>query len=437
MDNKNILIIGLGMTGQSAIEALKPLAKNLYVYDDNKDMTLEAPEGTSWYQGQDLDLIVKSPGIPLSNPFVHEIMKKYPLISDIELAYRLTRCKNIVAITGTNGKTTMTRLLEEVVKESGRRPFIGGNVGVGILPLALEAGEEDIMVIECSSFQLETIENFKPKIAIISNITEDHLDHHKDLEAYRESKKNIFKNQDESDYLILNIDDPYSAQVGEEEDRAYVVSLLPIQQKGAFLSEGALYYNLGEGPVNFMDRKDLKILGDHNTRNILEVLLAALLLGIGEEDIRNAFIKFNGVEHRIEFVTEYKGVKFYNDSKGTNPASSEVAISSMPGPVHLLAGGYDKGISFRSMLEKSRDRLKGIYLFGQTSQAFYGEAKEVGIDSVEIFENMEEALNQAFEKIEPGDVLLLSPACASWDQFKNHEERGRLFKEYVRNKTRS
>ena len=435
--DKDILIIGLGTTGMSAIDALYSKGFNIYVYDDNKENFNKCPENVAWYKGEEIDFIIKSPGIPLSNPFVYDLMKKYPIYSDIELAYRLTKCENIIAITGTNGKTTMVTLFQKVMDDANKKSYLGGNVGVGILPLALEAEKDDVMIIECSSFQLETIEKFKPKIAIISNITEDHIDHHGNVENYRNSKKNIFKNQDEDDFLILNIDDSYTAMIGEEHENAFVVSLLPIQQKGAYLSEGNLWFNLDDQPKKFMDRDELQVVGDHNVRNLLEVLLAALLIGVDEDSIRESFRTFKGVEHRIEFVDEYKKVKIYNDSKGTNPDSTIVAVDSMPGPVHLLAGGYNKGADFAPMFEKISSKIKNLYLFGETAPMLKKTAKEWGVENIYMFATMEEAVKKSFTKVKRGDAILLSPACASWDQFDNYADRGNKFKEIVENLTRS
>ena len=240
MKNKKILVYGMGKTGLSAIDALAE-DNTLYVYDDDPSH-LDLAEGLPVYEGEEVDFVVKSPSIPLDQGILPELERKnVPILSDIEVAYRISPCENFIAITGTNGKTTVTDLLYHLLIDGGKVAYVGGNIGIGILPIAKRAGEDDILVIECSSFQLETIDKFKPKVAILTNITEDHLDHHKSVDSYRESKKNIYKNQGEGDYLILNIDDPYLAMTGEELESPLVVSTTQIQQDGAYKDGDKLY----------------------------------------------------------------------------------------------------------------------------------------------------------------------------------------------------
>lgn len=431
--NSKVLICGLGTTGKSAMEIFDPLKTDIYVHDDNEKNYENLPKYVSIYSGEDVDYMIKSPGIPLNHPFVKEIAEKgIEIISDIELAYRITECENIIAISGTNGKTTITSLLQEVFQEAGKTSYMGGNVGIGILPLAQKAKKDDILVIECSSFQLETTTTFAPKIAILTNVTEDHLDHHGSLENYQESKKKIFANQKEGDALILNVDDPYLAMLGEEREEAYVVSLHSVQQYGAYESEGELFYNIEGKPTFFMNRKEIGVVGDHNVRNLLEVLLAALLMGVEPESIRKTFQNFRGVEHRIEFVGEHNGVRAYNDSKGTNPDSTMVAVKAMEWDTLLLAGGYNKGSDYHELLESGKNKIKKLYLFGETAEIIEETAQELGYKNIERFPSLKDATLNALVEAKENEAILLSPACASWDQFKNYEERGREFKKLVK-----
>lgn len=431
MKNKKILVYGLGKTGLSAIEALND-DNTIYVYDDDSARVKHLESPVSIYEGQPIDVVIKSPSIPLEHGFLPEIQKKgVPILSDIEVAYHISECKNFLAITGTNGKTTVTDLLYHLLIEGGKVAYVGGNIGIGILPIAKQAKKDDFIVVECSSFQLETIDSFKPKVAILTNITEDHLDHHKSVEAYRACKRNIYKNQDETDHVILNIDDAYLAMTGEELGEALVVSTTPIQQEGAYRDQDKLYINYGGEVAYLMDRRDMLLLGEHNVRNALEAALCAYIVGVDIESIRATLSTYRGKDHRMEYVLSYEGIDVYNDSKGTNPDSTEVALASFSRPVRLLAGGYDKGSDFTELFTKHREKITGMYLFGATKETMANEAKENGIDNIQLFETMENATRAAMADATQGDILLLSPACASWDQFKSYEERGDKFKALI------
>lgn len=430
MKNKKILVYGLGKTGLSAIDALAE-DNTLYVYDDDPSH-FDLAEGLPVYDGESVDFVIKSPCIPLDQGILPELEKRnIPVLSDIEIAYRISECENFLAITGTNGKTTVTDLLYHLLIDGGKVAYVGGNIGIGILPIAKRAGKDDILVIECSSFQLETIDEFKPKVAILTNITEDHLDHHKSVDSYRESKKNIYKNQGEGDYLILNIDDPYLAMTGEELGSPLVVSTTPIQQDGAYRDGDKLYLVLGGETIYLMDRDEMLLVGDHNVRNALEASLAAYIMGVDVESIRNTLMSYRGKDHRMEYVATIEGVDAYNDSKGTNPDSTDVALASFSRPVRLLAGGYDKGSDFKELFKRHREGIAGLYLFGETKSIMEEEAREEGVRNINVFETMEEATEKALDGSEEGDILLLSPACASWDQFKSYEERGDRFKALI------
>ena len=432
MRNKKILIYGLGTTGTSAIDALKD-ENELYVYDDDEARTNMLEGEFPFYDGQDVDFVVKSPGIPLDSGLLPEFEEReIPVISDIELAYRISECENFIAITGTNGKTTTTDLLYHLLIDGGKVAYVGGNIGVGVLPLAKRAKKDDYLVIECSSFQLETTLDFKPKVAILTNITEDHLDHHKSVEAYRKSKEKVFANQDSSDVLILNIDDPYLAMIGEEMDRALVVSTTPIQQDGAYKDQDLLYLSHEGEHIPLMKRSEMLLVGDHNVRNALEAALCAYVLGVDVASIKNTLMNYRGVSHRMEYVDTFNGVDYYNDSKGTNPDSTDVALASLAKPIHLLAGGFDKGSDFKALFEKHAASIAGLYVFGATKAVIKEEAMEAGIKNVSEFETMKEATEAAMDHAKEGEAVLLSPACASWDQFPNYRVRGDEFKAIVR-----
>ncbi|MDO5036864.1 MAG: UDP-N-acetylmuramoyl-L-alanine--D-glutamate ligase [Tissierellia bacterium] len=430
---KNILVMGLGTTGQSALKALKGQGVKLFAYDDQGERQKDLEEGVSWYKEEDpVDLVVKSPGIKLDHPLLKSLREKdISIISDIELAYRLSKSKYFLAVTGTNGKTTVASLLHRVIVEGGKKAYLVGNIGVGILGPALEAEEEDILVVEASSFQLETTERFKPYISIITNLSVDHLDHHGSLEAYHQAKKKIYANQTEEDLLILNREDPISRDLEVKGPQVLRIGLEADPDLAAYYAQGKLWYNLGGGPQALMEAKDLKVLGLHNIQNLLQVLLAALYLGIDPQSIRQTFRDFKGVEHRIEYLISHGGVRVYNDSKGTNPDSTEIAVKSMPCPVHLLAGGYDKGSQFEPMFLAIKDKIEGLYLYGETKDILKAAAQEAGIESIYVFSNLEEATRAAMKRAKSGQAILLSPACASWDQYPNFEVRGQAFKDLI------
>ncbi|MDD7363133.1 MAG: UDP-N-acetylmuramoyl-L-alanine--D-glutamate ligase [Peptoniphilus sp.] len=434
MKNKRILVYGMGKTGLSVVDAMND-DNTLYIYDDDPSHLSLVSEDIPVYEGQEVDFVVKSPSIPMDSGLLPELLEKdIPIISDIELAYHISECENFIAISGTNGKTTVTDLLYHLLIDGGKVAYVGGNIGIGILPIAKRAAKDDCLVIECSSFQLETVVDFKPKFAILTNITEDHLDHHKSIEAYRESKKNVYKNQDDDDFLILNIDDPYLALIGEGLERALVVSTTPIQQDGAFKDQDKLYLAYNGEVIYLMDRDDMLLVGEHNVRNALEASLCAYLLGVEIASIRKTLTTYRGKRHRMEFVISRDGIDVYNDSKGTNPGSTEVALSSFSRPVRLIAGGYDKGSDFSELFKKHKDGIKGLYVYGQTEALMEKEASEAGIEDIEAFTTLEEATSRAMDDAVAGDVILFSPACASWDQFKNYEERGDRFKAIVTQK---
>lgn len=435
IENKNILIMGFGVTGKTALRFLKEFPCKIYVYDSNQDLhKLNVEEDFIIFKEEDLDdidLIVKSPGI---YPF-HELLEKareknIEIISDIELSYRNLKTENVIAVTGTNGKTTTTTILGDILRRVAKT-YVVGNIGRGILEITKEASDDDYVVIEASSFQLEDTIDFKPHIGVLTYVTSDHLDWHKTRQNYVDAKFKIFKNQDENDFAILNYEDKDLAEEYKLKAEKYYFSMEKIGDKGAYVDNGKIYFNNGEKTEEVLDIKDIKIPGDHNVRNIMAAIIACKLLNIDLDLIKKSILSFTGVEHRIEFVREVDGVKYYNDSKGTNPDSTEVAVAAMDGDVVLIAGGYDKGADFDNLIEKSKDKIKTAILFGETAEKISNSCKKSGVEFY-ITEDLKKAVELARKLSSSGDDVLLSPACASWDMYKSYEIRGQHFKDLVK-----
>lgn len=435
IENKNILIMGFGVTGKTALKFLKEFPCKIYVYDSNQDLhKLNVEEDFIIFKEEDLDdidLIVKSPGI---YPF-HELLEKareknIEIISDIELSYRNLKTENVIAVTGTNGKTTTTTIVGDILRRVAKT-YVVGNIGRGILEITKEASDDDYVVIEASSFQLEDTIDFKPHIGVLTYVTSDHLDWHKTRQNYVDAKFKIFKNQDENDFAILNYEDKDLAEEYKLKAEKYYFSMEKIGDKGAYVDNGKIYFNNGEKTEEVLDIKDIKIPGDHNVRNIMAAIIACKLLNIDLDLIKKSILSFTGVEHRIEFVREVDGVKYYNDSKGTNPDSTEVAVAAMDGDVVLIAGGYDKGADFDNLIEKSKDKIKTAILFGETAEKISNSCKKSGVEFY-ITEDLKKAVELARKLSSSGDDVLLSPACASWDMYKSYEIRGQHFKDLVK-----
>ncbi|MGI5949059.1 UDP-N-acetylmuramoyl-L-alanine--D-glutamate ligase [Peptoniphilus sp.] len=434
LENKNILIMGMGVTGKSALRFLSNYPCKVYVYDENLETGKNIKEDFVIFKEEDLDkidLIIKSPGI---YPF-HDILKKarelgIEIISDIELSYRFLNSKNIIAITGTNGKTTTTTVVKNILSRV-RKTYDVGNIGNGILDITREVKDGDCVVIEASSFQLEDTKEFKPHIALLTYVTSDHLDWHGSVENYVNAKFKIFANQDENDFAILNYKDKDMEQAKNIKADKYFFSIEPFDGKGTYVKDNAIFFSDGNVTEKVIDVSDIKIPGEHNIKNIMGAIIISKLLGVDNEIIAEAIKSFSGVEHRIEYVSEVKNVKFYNDSKGTNPDSTEVAIKAMDGNVILIAGGYDKGASFDTMIKNTKDKLKVLILFGQTAPKISEVCKKENIDFY-IVKDLNKAVELSYNLSEDGDDVLFSPACASWDMYHDYEERGRHFKNIVK-----
>ena len=333
-------------------------------------------------------------------------------------------------MTGTNGKTTTTTIIGDILKRVSQT-YVVGNIGRGILEITGEAKSDDYLVIEASSFQLEDTIDFKPHIALLTYVTSDHLDWHKTTKNYVDAKFKIFKNQDENDFAILNYENKELAKEYNLKAEKYYFAMEKISDKGAYVQDGKIYFNDGKNIEEVLDTKDIKIPGDHNIKNIMAAIIGCKLLNIDLDIIKKSITSFTGVEHRIEFVRELRGVKYYNDSKGTNPDSTEVAVAAMDSDVILIAGGYDKGAKFEDLIEKSKDKIKTAILFGETAEKISKACKENDLEFY-ITKDLNKAVELA-EKIScEGDDVLLSPACASWDMYSDYEVRGQHFKDLVK-----
>ncbi|MGB8455755.1 MAG: UDP-N-acetylmuramoyl-L-alanine--D-glutamate ligase [Anaerocolumna sp.] len=448
LENKRIFVFGTGISGISAVKLLQKPASYLIVYDGNDKLDKNEimaklpgnfkgcillgtiPDGL-W---ESIDLVILSPGVPTDSDLVNRIREKQiPIWGEIELAYYFSKGK-IVGITGTNGKTTTTTLVGEIMKTYFESVFVVGNIGVPYTEMALNTTEESVTVAEMSSFQLETIEAFKPNVSAILNITPDHLNRHHTMENYIAAKKNITLNQDSEDVCVLNYEDEVLKKIGQElKTKVFYFSSLQRLEQGIYLDEDNIIYSAGNKRALICNIHELNIFGRHSYENVMAAVACGISLGVPLDHIKHAITNFVAVEHRIEFVTTKNGIKYYNDSKGTNPDASMKAIESMQTPTLLIAGGYDKGSEYDEWLEAFGGKVRYLILLGQTRDKIAETARHHGFNNIIMVDSLEEAVNVCASKANLGDCVLLSPACASWGMFKNYEERGHLFKEYVKN----
>jgi len=447
LKDKNVLVLGLGVSGISTIKALHKLDANIIVTDlksenelknsleEIKDIPMVKRFNSDDIDLEGIDLIVKSPGIPPRVKIVEKaIDENIEIITDIELAYRISPTRNLITVTGTNGKTTSTILIGQIFKDASYRTNVVGNVGVGILEKIIDAKEDDVFVIEASSFQLEHTNSFKPKISLITNLTPDHGDWHGSFENYINSKLKVFRNQDNEDYLILNYDDPILKNMDTENDVniIYFSTKVPLKS-GVYVEGNDIIVDYKNNKTKLMKTTDLKILGRHNLENALGCIAVTMVFGIELGIIKNTLISFPGVEHRLEFVTDRGGIKFYNDSKGTNPDASIKAIEALNAPIILIAGGYDKKSDYTDFIIEFKKKGKYLILLGDTREKIKNTAIANGIENIEMVDSLAEAVKFAYSIGSKNDNVLLSPACASWDMYTNFEERGRDFKNEVFN----
>ncbi|KGJ50379.1 UDP-N-acetylmuramoyl-L-alanyl-D-glutamate synthetase [Clostridium sp. NCR] len=447
LKNKNVLLVGLAKTGVSTIKKLNKLGANIIVNDikpkeklegiieeiDNLD-NIEYVLGKHLENIENIDLTIVSPGVPLDLPFIEKIKSEgIKIIGEVELAYKLSKNPTFIGITGTNGKTTTTSLVGEMFKKANKDTYIVGNIGNPVIDTVDLTNENSYLVTELSSFQLESIEDFKPKVSTIINITEDHLNRHHTMENYINAKARIFKNQDKADFTILNYDDSIVRDLGESSNgNVLYFSIKEEVKQGAYLDKNNnIVIKVDGEELVLMNKSELSLPGNHNLENAMSAILMAYVLNIDTDVIIDTLRTFKGVEHRLEFVTNKDGIMFVNDSKGTNPDSTIKAITSYEKPIVLIAGGYEKQSDFTEMIKYATKNVKALVLLGQTAEKIETTAKEHGIDNISKVEDMEAAVKKAYEIAESGDIVLLSPACASWDMYPNFEARGLDFKENI------
>ncbi len=444
-ENKKVLVSGVAKSGISAARLLKKLGAIVTIQDAKSreelgDVINELEkEGILLYLGKNPDdiieqneLLVMSPGVPTDLPFVEKAREKgIKVIGEIELAYYFCKA-NIIGITGTNGKTTTTTLVGEICKEYFKKTYVVGNIGNPFADITLETEKEDIVVAELSSFQLESIVEFKPKVSAVLNITPDHLNRHHSLENYILAKERIFENQDENDFAILNYNDLATRNMAET-TKAKVIYFAynKVLESGIYSDEKSIFVNAFGIKEKVIDIDKLKILGSHNVENAMAAIGCCLSVGVPIEIIRDVLHKFTAVEHRIEYVKTVNGVEFYNDSKGTNPDASIKAIRAMRSPICLIAGGYDKGSDFKELVDEFKGRVKFVAIIGEVKEKIAETLKESGFENFSVVESFEDAIKICYKNAEKGECVLLSPACASWDMFSSYEERGEIFKEFV------
>lgn len=448
LKGKRVLVFGSGKSGIGAAELLGQVGACPVLYDGNPDLDKEAVlhktasiKETDIYAGglpeevqKSLDLAVLSPGVPTDLPLVKSFYEQgLPVWGEVELAF-CTGKGRVLAITGTNGKTTTTALLGKIMEDAEDSVFVVGNIGTPYTSKALEMTEDSVTVAEISSFQLETIEKFAPCVSAILNITEDHLNRHHTMEEYIRVKELIVKNQKPEDVCVLNYEDPVLREFGKNivPQTVYFSSERRLE-KGIFLEDGQIILKTEDQEISLVKTDDLKLLGKHNFENVMAAAAMAYYAGVSVESIRKSICEFTAVEHRIEYVTEKNGVVYYNDSKGTNPDAAIKGIQAMNRPTWLIGGGYDKGSSYDEWLNSFDGKVRSLVLIGQTKEKIREAAERLGVCSCILCENLQEAVKICAEKAQPGEAVLLSPACASWGQFDNYEQRGDCFKEYVKN----
>jgi UDP-N-acetylmuramoylalanine--D-glutamate ligase len=455
LKNKKVLVVGLGRSGVASAFFLQEHGAKVIVSDSKSEAQLQSEvpalldRGISIETGQhgertfrDQDLIVVSPGVPSDQPQLqHARTLGIPVIGEVELAFRFLQGK-ILAITGSNGKTTTTTLVGEILAKSGKKTLVGGNIGTPVISLAGQATPETLVVLEISSFQLESIQQFRPWIAAILNITPDHLDRHHTFEAYVAAKARIFENQRSraeenqpaGDLAVLNADDPTCVALKSKVKGPLLwFSRRQRVESGAFLIGEQIVFrqNGQEQPV--LSRSDIQLKGEHNLENVLAAVCMTMAAGCAPQQVRQAVQEFRAVEHRLELVSTINGVTFYNDSKATNVDATVKALESFPGNIHIILGGKDKGSDYSVLNPLLRERVKRVYLIGAASDKIATQVQ--GATALVRSGTLERAVRQAFDAAVPGDVVLLAPACASFDQFENYEHRGRVFKELVRSLT--
>jgi UDP-N-acetylmuramoylalanine--D-glutamate ligase len=434
--DKNILIVGLAKSGFAAAKLLHSFGANVVVNDkqpregnkeaealENMGIFVECGGHPLNLLDRDIDFLVKNPGIPYHNPLIDEALKrKIPVYTEVEIAGLISEA-SIIAITGSNGKTTTTTLIGEMLKNSEKNPIVAGNIGTVFSEVAAKSTVNDILVAELSSFQLMGTEKFKPRISVFLNLFEAHLDYHGSLDEYGKAKAKITENQDQNDFVIYNADDERVSELMKLSKAKHIPFSVKKQLiDGAYILEDALYFQ----QTKIINLKEIVLPGQHNLSNIMAAVSASMLAGASIDQINNVLTSFTGVTHRLQYVGDVAGRRFYNDSKATNILATKAALSAFEDGVILLAGGLDRGNSFDDLIPSLKN-VKVLVTFGQTAEKIAEAGTQAGIETIKRADNVEEAVPMAYSHSKDGDVILLSPACASWDQYKTFEQRGDMF----------
>lgn len=448
IEEKTFLVLGLGESGFAAARKLKSLGGKVFVTDSSVEFEImkrgaeleeEGVPMIPWeYPAEMLrgiDTVIVSPGIPVDTPAIKAARRKgLTVISEIELAFRLTESP-IIAVTGTNGKSTVVTMLGEIFTAAGVPNIVAGNIGRPLIDAVEEAGPETVLIVEVSSFQLETVIEFKPKIGVLLNVTEDHLDRHGSMKIYRETKERLFAKQEAEDFAVINLDDSQAAIVFDS------ISSTPIPysahrqiERGVFIENGMIWAVMPPEyePATVGSIKDIRFKGQHGLENVLAAIAVSILWGLPTATVVRAVDKFKGLSHRIEFVAERGGVGYYDDSKATNPDAVSRALEAFEEPIVLVAGGRNKGMDFSGLKTRLTEKVKAAVLIGESAEEIAATVKAAGGIPYETASSMAEAVKTAAGYAKPGEAVLLSPGCASFDMFKDYAERGNAFQDAVR-----
>jgi UDP-N-acetylmuramoylalanine--D-glutamate ligase len=443
---KNILVMGAGISGIAVALILQKIGAHVTLSDAktadklNKDLSELTSAGVKVVLGRqdglllkEINYIVMSPGISINIPLVKEARAQGIIVmSEIEVAYLMCPTK-IVAVTGTNGKTTTTTLIGEMLKAAAKEVVVGGNIGFALSEEVSGISEKGIVVAEISSFQLEGIIDFHPHIAAILNVTPDHLDRHGSMENYIATKEQIFANQSADDYLVLNYDDAAVRDMAiRAKSKVMYFTRTKALDEGIYLADEQIKMNWQGQTTTILPIRDMQIKGMHNVENAMAACAVAFLAGVSVSDMATVLCEFGGVEHRIEPVAVIKQVAYYNDSKATNPESSIKALEAFDGRIVLIAGGRDKNTDLTAFMQLAKIKTDHVILLGEAAARFAEAAKQQAIENIHRVDSMEAAVKLAHELAVYPEVVLLSPACSSYDMFKNYEQRGKVFKELVK-----
>ncbi len=445
MSQERALVIGTGISGIGAARLLARKGAGVTLYDEKEDIDIEGIRGRLGIDGVEIvagvlpeaidraiTLLVISPGVPVDAPIVNRYRDRgIRIIGEIELAYSCARGR-LIGITGTNGKTTTTSLVGAMMRDYFGNAYVVGNIGNPYTDIAMDTDEASVTVAEISSFQLETIETFRPNVSAILNITPDHLNRHHTMECYVETKEAIARFQTGEDYCVLNYENEYTRDFGERcPSRVVFFSSERVLENGFYLVNEDIYYSRNGVSQRIMNIYDMNLVGMCNIENVMAALAIGSCMGIPFENLLKTIREFKAVEHRIEFVATKRGVDYYNDSKGTNPDAAIQGIRAMRKPTILIGGGYDKGSTYDEWIEAFDGKVKKLILIGQTRDKIAACARAHGFEDILFAESLEEVMRLCVELSVPGDAVLLSPACASWGMFPNYEVRGKLFKDFV------